>query len=79
MNILDIFSQDSGTQTYKQVAAVEHFFDIIYHVHVALGSKRCGRHAGQKRTYRTVSHLKLFYLIFPFLRNPSLFSNNHCR
>lgn len=59
------FLQDSGTQTYKQVAVVEHFFDIIYHVHVALGSKRCGRHAGQKRTYRTVCRELIFlYLIF---------------
>uniref|UniRef100_A0A336KST7 CSON015343 protein n=1 Tax=Culicoides sonorensis TaxID=179676 RepID=A0A336KST7_CULSO len=51
---------DSGTQTYKQVAVVEHFFDIIYNVHVGLGSKRCGRHAGQKRTYRTITETYAF-------------------
>lgn len=33
---------------------VENFFDIIYNVHVELEG-RPGKHAGQKRTYRTVS------------------------
>lgn len=36
------------------MAVVENFFNIIYGVHVSLGS-RSSRHAGQKRTYRTVT------------------------
>lgn len=39
---------------YRKVAVVENFFDIIYTVHVELEG-RPGKHAGQKRTYRTVS------------------------
>lgn len=39
---------------YKKVAIVENFFDIIHAVHVDLEG-RPGKHAGQKRTYRTVS------------------------
>lgn len=39
---------------YRKVAIVENFFDIIYTVHVELEG-RPGKHAGQKRTYRTVS------------------------
>lgn len=42
--------------SYRKVAVVENFFDIIYSVHVDLEG-RCGKHAGQKRTYRTVSHV----------------------
>jgi len=38
---------------YKKVAIVENFFDIIHAVHVDLEG-RPGKHAGQKRTYRTV-------------------------
>lgn len=45
--------QELGIQPYRRVAEVERFFDIIYNVHVGLGG-RSGRHAGQKRTYRTV-------------------------
>ncbi|GBP78495.1 hypothetical protein EVAR_67249_1 [Eumeta japonica] len=37
---------------YRKVAIVENFFDIIYTVHVELEG-RPGKHAGQKRTYRT--------------------------
>lgn len=40
---------------YRKVAIVENFFDIIYTVHVELEG-RPGKHAGQKRTYRTVSY-----------------------
>lgn len=47
--------QEPG-QPYKKVAVVENFFDIIYGVHVSLGS-RATRHAGQKRTYRTVRRM----------------------
>lgn len=46
-------TQEIGIQPYRKVAVVEQFFDIIYNVHVGLGG-RSGRHAGQKRTYRTV-------------------------
>lgn len=49
--------QEIGIQPYRKVAVVEQFFDIIYNVHVGLGG-RSGRHAGQKRTYRTVNTLK---------------------
>lgn len=41
-------------RVYKKVAIVENFFDIIHAVHVDLEG-RPGKHAGQKRTYRTVS------------------------
>lgn len=47
------YIQETDTQPYKKVAVVENFFNIIYGVHVSLGS-RSTRHAGQKRTYRTV-------------------------
>ena len=36
------------------MAVVEEFFDIIYDLHVNMEGKN-GKHAGQKRTYRTVS------------------------
>ncbi len=48
---------------FKKVAVVEKFFDIIYSVHVESESGeaphlrgRAGKHCGQKRTYRAVSH-----------------------
>lgn len=44
-----------GGKVYKKVAIVENFFDIIHAVHVDLEG-RPGKHAGQKRTYRTVSN-----------------------
>lgn len=44
----------NGEPVYRKVAVVENFFDIIYNVHVELEG-RPGKHAGQKRTYRTVS------------------------
>lgn len=43
-----------GRSSYKRVAIVEDFFDIIYGVHVDMNG-RAGRHAGQKRTYRAVN------------------------
>ena len=45
---------DGRDVSYKQVAVVENFFDIIYNVHVEMDA-RGGKHAGQKRTYRAVS------------------------
>ena len=47
---------------FKKVAVVEKFFDIIYSVHVESREGdtqlrgRAGKHCGQKRTYRAVSH-----------------------
>lgn len=52
------FFQEPGIQPYRKVAVVEQFFDIIYNVHVGLGGRSSSRHAGQKRTYRTVSFSK---------------------
>ncbi|XP_055633133.1 uncharacterized protein LOC129773544 [Toxorhynchites rutilus septentrionalis] len=52
-------STESDTQPYKKVAIVENFFNIIYGVHVSLGS-RSSRHAGQKRTYRTITETYAF-------------------
>lgn len=46
-------------QPFRRVAIVEEFFDIIYNVHVGLGG-RSGRHAGQKRTYRTITETYAF-------------------
>lgn len=46
---------------YRKVAIVENFFDIIYTVHVELEG-RPGKHAGQKRTYRTVSKFVIIIL-----------------
>ncbi|KAL4716486.1 hypothetical protein ACJJTC_015914 [Scirpophaga incertulas] len=44
---------------YRKVAIVENFFDIIYTVHVELEG-RAGKHAGQKRTYRTITESYAF-------------------
>ncbi|XP_050552398.1 nucleolar protein 4 isoform X2 [Spodoptera frugiperda] len=44
---------------YRKVAVVENFFDIIYTVHVELEG-RPGKHAGQKRTYRTITETYAF-------------------
>ncbi|XP_026750389.2 nucleolar protein 4 isoform X2 [Galleria mellonella] len=44
---------------YRKVAIVENFFDIIYTVHVELEG-RPGKHAGQKRTYRTITETYAF-------------------
>ncbi|KAI4491081.1 hypothetical protein M0802_010498 [Mischocyttarus mexicanus] len=44
---------------YKKVAIVENFFDIIHAVHVDLEG-RPGKHAGQKRTYRTITETYAF-------------------
>jgi hypothetical protein len=48
--------QGREKQLFKKVAVVENFFDIIYSVHVEMEG-RAGKHAGQKRTYRTVSEV----------------------
>lgn len=49
-------------RVYKKVAIVENFFDIIHAVHVDLEG-RPGKHAGQKRTYRTVSFKQKYLLV----------------
>ncbi|XP_063226410.1 uncharacterized protein LOC134533097 [Bacillus rossius redtenbacheri] len=54
--------KDSGCKEklqYKKVAVVENFFDIIYTVHVEMEG-RAGKHAGQKRTYRTITETYAF-------------------
>lgn len=57
------FQNCSGEPVYRKVAVVENFFDIIYNVHVELEG-RPGKHAGQKRTYRTVSTTHPIFLFF---------------
>ncbi|XP_015586947.1 endochitinase A [Cephus cinctus] len=49
----------SPGRVYKKVAIVENFFDIIHAVHVDLEG-RPGKHAGQKRTYRTITETYAF-------------------
>ncbi|XP_013182426.1 PREDICTED: nucleolar protein 4-like isoform X3 [Papilio xuthus] len=49
----------SQEPVYRKVAIVENFFDIIYTVHVELEG-RPGKHAGQKRTYRTITETYAF-------------------
>ncbi|KAF5304732.1 hypothetical protein FQA39_LY09509 [Lamprigera yunnana] len=49
----------NGEPIYRKVAVVENFFDIIYNVHVELEG-RPGKHAGQKRTYRTITETYAF-------------------
>lgn len=46
-------------RVFKKVAIVENFFDIIHAVHVDLEG-RPGKHAGQKRTYRTITETYAF-------------------
>ncbi|XP_074036788.1 nucleolar protein 4 isoform X2 [Leptinotarsa decemlineata] len=53
------FKNSTGEPVYRKVAVVENFFDIIYNVHVDLEG-RPGKHAGQKRTYRTITETYAF-------------------
>ncbi|CAG9860684.1 unnamed protein product, partial [Phyllotreta striolata] len=53
------FKNSTGDPVYRKVAIVENFFDIIYNVHVDLEG-RPGKHAGQKRTYRTITETYAF-------------------
>ncbi|XP_044745682.1 nucleolar protein 4 isoform X2 [Coccinella septempunctata] len=53
------FKNSIGDPVYRKVAVVENFFDIIYNVHVELEG-RPGKHAGQKRTYRTITETYAF-------------------
>ena len=60
----NLFQNKEGElqMVYKRVAVVEQFFSIIYSVHVESSGEtphlrgRAGKHCGQKRTYRAVSH-----------------------
>ncbi|KAJ3648083.1 hypothetical protein Zmor_019919 [Zophobas morio] len=52
-------NNSTGEPVYRKVAVVENFFDIIYNVHVELEG-RPGKHAGQKRTYRTITETYAF-------------------
>lgn len=54
-------SSSGDLSSYKRVAVVENFYDIIYNVHVEMDG-RSGKHAGQKRTYRAVCII--FYTSF---------------
>ncbi|KAG5888262.1 hypothetical protein JTB14_009061 [Gonioctena quinquepunctata] len=54
-----LFQNSTGEPVYRKVAVVENFFDIIYNVHVDLEG-RPGKHAGQKRTYRTITETYAF-------------------
>lgn len=66
-------------QPFRRVAIVEEFFDIIYNVHVGLGG-RSGRHAGQKRTYRTITETYAFLprdAVTRFLAGCSTCNNNN--
>ncbi|CAH2097791.1 unnamed protein product [Euphydryas editha] len=58
---MDLENKNAPTQepVYRKVAIVENFFDIIYTVHVELEG-RPGKHAGQKRTYRTITETYAF-------------------
>ncbi|XP_065171559.1 nucleolar protein 4-like [Atheta coriaria] len=53
------FKNSNGEAVHRKVAMVENFFDIIYNVHVELEG-RPGKHAGQKRTYRTITETYAF-------------------
>ncbi|CAG9834275.1 unnamed protein product [Diabrotica balteata] len=55
----NILFNSTGEPVYRKVAVVENFFDIIYNVHVDLEG-RPGKHAGQKRTYRTITETYAF-------------------
>ncbi|XP_075154228.1 uncharacterized protein LOC142227650 [Haematobia irritans] len=52
-------TKDLEKRTYRKVAVVEEFFDIIFQIHMELGG-RSGMHAGQKRTYRIISETYAF-------------------
>ncbi|XP_036387307.1 nucleolar protein 4-like [Megalops cyprinoides] len=50
------------TSSLKRVAVVEDFFDIIYAMHVEMGSDpgRAPKHAGQKKTYKAIAETYAF-------------------
>ncbi|CAG9802929.1 unnamed protein product [Chironomus riparius] len=49
----------SSISSYKRVAVVEYFFNIIYKVHCSVDEGE-GRHVGQKRTYRKITEYYAF-------------------
>ncbi|KAG5681317.1 hypothetical protein PVAND_010766 [Polypedilum vanderplanki] len=52
-------SDSSNISSYKRVAVVEYFFNIIYKVHCSVDEGE-GRHVGQKRTYRKITEYYAF-------------------
>ncbi|XP_015249073.1 PREDICTED: nucleolar protein 4-like [Cyprinodon variegatus] len=51
-----------GDSSLKRVAVVEDFFDIIYAMHVELGTDpgKTPKHAGQKKTYKAIAETYAF-------------------
>jgi len=69
----DAVSKDED-RSYKRVAIVEEFFQIIHSVHVDMDG-RGGKHAGQKRTYRAVSGV--IHLSYLFINYKHHLQRNH--
>jgi hypothetical protein len=51
--------------SYKKVAVVDEFFDIIYRVHCS-GGGVSARHSGQKRTHRMVSTYQYNIILYSY-------------
>ncbi|MEQ2292916.1 Nucleolar protein 4, partial [Ameca splendens] len=51
-----------GDSSLKRVAVVEDFFDIIYAMHVEIGTDpgKTPKHAGQKKTYKAIAETYAF-------------------
>ena len=64
--LLSFSRQDTSNNSFKRVAVVEYFFNIIYKVHCSVGEGE-GRHVGQKRTYRKVSEKQFEINFYYFL------------
>ncbi|XP_059149477.1 nucleolar protein 4-like [Physella acuta] len=56
---MDSPADGESQNSFKKVAVVENFFQIIYSVHVEMDG-RGGKHAGQKRTYRAIAEMYSF-------------------
>ena len=63
---LSFSRQDASNNSFKRVAIVEYFFNIIYKVHCSVGEGE-GRHVGQKRTYRKVGEKQFEINFYYFL------------
>lgn len=61
---LGVAARESRQQhlSYKKVAVVDEFFDIIYRVHCS-GGDISTRHSGQKRTHRMVSTIQIYIFV----------------
>ncbi|XP_034027573.1 nucleolar protein 4-like isoform X2 [Thalassophryne amazonica] len=55
-------SISGSDSSLKRVAVVEDFFDIIYEMHVEIGSdlSKAPKHAGQKKTYKAIAETYAF-------------------